>query len=376
MSTFWLPFRLHFLTRTSFCGGAAAAATIIQLAKSTNVDAIDSFTNELVIRKALKWKILQQKITETNEITTSPIPQGSAEPIAILVTPPSSTSSISSQFRQSAQKFFNDIQQLRDVDLCIAFETLTQFHIDHLLVSALYDEKKKNFYSIIDQCIQHGKTPSERVALDVLTYLCNIGDLLYTDSFVKHCCLHLPELAAAQLNFDHFIARCKWKQGNSDAAVKLLEQTYGNAVKAAAAAAANKCYGVTVAVVQGIFREFIEETIEHKSEAVLVAIKHVAIALSDRYAEHQVLVCVWKCCFLSSWFSDQQQSNELFGKYAAIRHVVGANTSIMAYQLLQKHDTDAVYRLIELLLRFHMKPECKICLGFLFEYQCKILLLL
>lgn len=43
----------------------------------------------------------------------------------------------------------------------------------------------------------------------------------------------------------------------------------------------------------------------------------------------------------------------------------------MAYTLLQDHNVDAVHRLIELLLRFDMRQECRRCLGFLFEYQCK-----
>lgn len=373
MSTFLLPFRLHFLTPRTSCG---AAITIIQLAKSTNVDAIDSFTNDLVVRKALKWKILQEKITEptANVDPPPPPPHSFAEPIAVIVTPPQSSlmsaTTISHQFRQSAQKFFSDIQQLRDVDLGIAFETLNQFHIDHLLASALYDERKKHFYSIIDQCIQFGKIPSERVALDVVTYLSSIGNLLYTDRFVQHCKIHLPELSVAQLNFDHLIARCKWKHGNSDGALKLLELTYTNAVKAASAAS-EKPLQTILPLVQGIFREFVEETVEHKSEAVLVAITNVAVMLSRQFDDHQVLFSVWKCCFLSGWFSDQQRATELFSDHVAIRKNVGANTSIMVYQLLQKHNTDAVYRFIELLLRFHMKPECRVCLGFLFEYQCE-----
>lgn len=45
-------------------------------------------------------------------------------------------------------------------------------------------------------------------------------------------------------------------------------------------------------------------------------------------------------------------------------------TSAMAYTLLQDHKVDAVHRLIELLLRFDMRQECRRCLSFLFEYQC------
>lgn len=44
-------------------------------------------------------------------------------------------------------------------------------------------------------------------------------------------------------------------------------------------------------------------------------------------------------------------------------------TSLMCYTLLQEHNVDAVHRLIELLLQFDMKNNCRTALGILFDYQ-------
>lgn len=45
---------------------------------------------------------------------------------------------------------------------------------------------------------------------------------------------------------------------------------------------------------------------------------------------------------------------------------------MLTYTLLKAHNLDAVHRFIELLLKYDMKNECKICLSFLFDYQCKL----
>lgn len=47
-------------------------------------------------------------------------------------------------------------------------------------------------------------------------------------------------------------------------------------------------------------------------------------------------------------------------------------TSLMCYTLLQEHKVESVYRLIELLLKFGMRNDCRTCLSFLFDYQCKV----
>lgn len=348
---------LHPLFRCSSSASLLVLQSTIKLSnknKSTTADSIDSFTNDLVVRKSLKWQILQQKIA----------PMPSSQPIkpipTAIITVPNET--LSHQFRSKAQKLISEISSLSDVDLCIEFDTLTQYHIDHLLLSALFDEKKKNFYAIIDQCILFKKGPSERVAFDVLRYLSDRGDLMYTKLFIELCSQTLPSVYKENFQFDHLLAKCMWKQGNADGGLRLLACVY---VKVTALKDSQ-----ILVLIRQIFQEIVEETVGKKSEAVLVAVTSVATELSESFNEHQVLAYVWKSCFLSGWFCDQQQAVLLFEVHAPIRAIVGDSVSMTAYKLLQNHNTDAVYRLIELLLKFDMKNECKICLGFLFEYQC------
>lgn len=277
--------------------------SLFLLQKSTNIDAIDSFTNELVVRKTLKWELLQQKLTAR--------PQAIAQDTEAL----QSDSSITNKLTDTAKKLIHDINSLRDVDLCIEVEKLNQYQIDHLITSALFDEKKRNFFEIINQCIQFEKMPSDVVVLDVLRYLSERGDLKTITKFIDLCSNENRTMFDENIEFNHFKAKCLWRVGNSDGALSLLKNLYSMW------STVTQNQDVSVSI-RGIFREIVQETVQQKSEAVLVAVTKVASHLSKTCAEHQILVYIWQSCFLSTWFSDQQFAISLFHEHLVIREVI------------------------------------------------------
>lgn len=283
------------------------------LQKSTNIDAIDSFTNELVVRKTLKWELLQQKLANSTKssIRVSPLTKDETE----VQRASSKDESITKQFRNSAKQLLQDISSLGDVELCIEVENLNQYQIDHLLTSSLFEEKNRNFYEIIKQCVQYEKIPSDMVVLDVLRYLSEQGDLNTIINFIDLCSQQNRAMFDEHIEFDHFKAKCLWRLGNSDGALSLLQNLYSNWNSVTR----NEDLSYSV---RGIFREIVEETVEQKSEAVLITLTKVASHLSKMFAEHQILVYIWQSCFLSSWFSDQQFAIQLFDEYTVIREII------------------------------------------------------
>ena len=267
---------------------------ILTLRKSTNVDAIDSFTNNLVEQKALKWELNKYKQKQIQEQKQQ------------LLLP--------KKFNETARQFLHEISKLRDVELCLELKNLNQFQIDNLITNSLLEENKTNFYAIIDQIMKFEKLPSQLVTLHVLQQLAETGDLVTIVKFIDLCKQDDESFWNTHGEFSHYRARCLWVQENSDLALKLLKETYSKGV------GSNE---VLRSAVREVFRKIIEETVEHKSEAVLIALKNVAIDLSTHYNEQHVLAYIWKSCFLSTWFSDQKIASELFANNILLRSIVG-----------------------------------------------------
>lgn len=288
---------LHLLQK-SFLLQATGKNTIILLmqlnqkySSSSNViDAIDCFTNNLVEQKTLKWHIYKQQLNHNQHFT------------------------MSYEFKNTARKFFEDLHNLRDIDLCIDVVNLNQQQIDHLLSQALADEKKKHFDSFITQCIEYRKIPSDDVFLIVLQYLREVGDVASVDKLIELCKLENNSLFKNHAEFGHYRARSLWVQGNSDGAIQLLKTVYsGNCTNAK-----------VIKELREIFRQIIVETVENKSQAVLIGIGKVAEYLCNVYREQHVLAYIWKSCFLSEWVSDQIMAQAFFDKHKELRNIVGS----------------------------------------------------
>lgn len=289
------PFKLSILVLPSISSGQA---------KSTNVDAIDSFTNDLVSRKSLKWKQVQDKVLSSQEAIKQ------APPIATTT----SVDSFSSQWRTSAVKLLQELTSLRDVELELDLRKLNQHQIDHLLINALLEERKKNFFAIVDQCCRVQRIPSDKVVFEVLDFLSQLGDLEHIDAVAQLASMANADLFHNHDGFSHFRARCIWHQGHAEQALQQLRQSYSRMRSL-------RLVQMPTHII-GIFREVVDDTVMRQNEQVLEAVVESAQFLSDVFGENQVLAFVWQACFLSDLFSDQQRAAQMFGDNEEVRMAV------------------------------------------------------
>lgn len=271
--------------------------------KSTNVDAIDSFTNDLVTRKSAKWKQVQQKIL-TKDTIIAPIGNVKADQLKLPM-----VDKFTGQWRNSAVKLLQELTNLRDVELELDLRKLTQKQVDHLLINAMLDDRKKNFYEIVEQCIQVRRLPSELVVFDVLNFFTQSGELKRIEDFARLIQTANEDLFFRHDGFSHFRARCLWQQGHSAMALDELKKSYTNM-------RALRLIQMPVTLLR-FFREVVEDTVEQRQndgEELLRLLMDTAQHLSNVFGENQVLTFVWQSCFLSDLFNDQQMAVQMFGE--------------------------------------------------------------
>lgn len=253
--------------------------------KSTYIDTIDSFTTNLVDRKTLKWEIKREKLHQKSSHLCAPIPK---------------------QFSITAKQFIRQIANLKDVRLEMNFVNMSKDQIDQLFRSAIYDDCRAYVYELIDECRHHTKLPSESVIHEICMYLIKSLDLdtlqQFTEFCDKNCCSRC---------FSYYNGLCLWKLGRYQASLELLKDKYsqvnGNKDKIA---------------ICNIFDLIVNETVDQKSEAVLVALTNVAKYILEQHNDPIVLNFLWQNTFQSNWYSDQQLANQLYVDYEEVRKMV------------------------------------------------------
>jgi len=78
---------------------------------------------------------------------------------------------------------------------------------------------------------------------------------------------------------------------------------------------------------------------------------------------------IWKLAFTSTWFSDQNLSLSIFHDYKDLREVIAKGSLRFCREFLKNNNTEPVYRLIELFLKYNQKEACENCLNLLFNYH-------
>lgn len=253
---------------------------IAALSKSTYIDTIDSFTNNLVDRKTLKWEVNRDKIEKTSML------------------PP-----ISKQFSIAAKQIVRQIASLNSAKLGIDFANLSQDHIDQLVRSAIFEDNQSYVHEMIDECRHHSKLPSDRVVQELCLYLVKHLDLNTLKMLIK-----IDEVLAKK--YGCYVGLCLWKLGNYQAGLELLRSKFNEATDSQAA------------TIRSVFELIVSETVEQKSEAILVALTRTAVCLFEKHGDLFVLSQLWRCSFQSNWYSDQQLADQLFDQYEEVRQAV------------------------------------------------------
>ncbi|EDW58704.1 uncharacterized protein [Drosophila virilis] len=312
-----------------------------QRKSSTQLDAIDCFTNELVNRKTQKWEELREN----------------------LMKPVVEDSNYGGNFGQNvglmSKGMMSDLKTLRSPQLGLDIRSLSQPQLDNLLLATLEIKNKVDFLYLIRQCVRWQQLPCNEVFISCLKYLSSLGRIQQLESLTETC-RHLKHpFASTYSDLAPFKAIALWHNGNSDVALMTLHRGYGGSL--------NTEEGRRM--IRVAFRTIVEETLAQKSEAVLVSLIEVA---RDIYREHKdifVVACVWKQCFASDWFCDQKSAGELFEHYKELQQLVDRRASPLCSSFLSRHNIDAVHRLIEVFLQHNQRTACGNCLSLLFNYQ-------
>ncbi|KAM8713063.1 hypothetical protein ACLKA7_013388 [Drosophila subpalustris] len=315
-----------------------------QRKSSSQSDAIDCFTNELVNRKTQKWEELRDNLMK-------PVSEDAA------------ANKGSSNFGQNvglmSKGMVNDLKQLRSPQLGLDIRSLSQPQLDNLLLATLEVKNKVDFLYLIRQCVRWQQLPCNEVLISCLKYLSGLGRMQQLDSLAETCRQTKHPFASIYSDLAPFKAIALWHNGNADVALMTLHRGYGGSL--------NSEEGRRM--IRTAFRTIAEETLAQKSEAVLISLTEVARAIHREHKDIFVLALVWKQCFASTWFSDQKSAEELFEHYKELQQLVERRASPLCSSFLSRHNVDAVHRLIEVFLQHNQRIACSSCLSLLFNYQ-------
>ncbi|XP_037955465.1 uncharacterized protein LOC119685295 [Teleopsis dalmanni] len=310
--------------------------------KSNQLDAIDCFTNDLVHSKTKKWEEMRENVMKNKKCDTS-----------------ASTTSFSQTIGLMSKGVISDFETLRSPQLGLDIRILSQAQLDNLLTSTLEIKNKIDFLYLIRQCIRWKQLPSAEVLLNCLRYLSTLCRLQQIEAFEEICSETGHPLVKVYAGFAAFKAMAMWRSGSSDTAIATLHLGYRDTVD----------FEEGRRMIRNVFRNIAEETLTKKSEAVLVKLMDVARSIYDEHRDIFIVACVWKQCFASNWFCDQKSAADLFEHYKELQQLVGRRSASLCSSFLNRHNIDAVHRLIEAFLQYKQDAACAECLSLLFNYQ-------
>lgn len=266
-----------------------------QRKSSTQLDAIDCFTNELVNRKTQKWGELRESLMK---------PTGEEANYG--------GSSFGQNVGLMSKGMMSDLKTLRSPQLGLDIRSLSQPQLDNLLLATLEVKNKLDFLYLIRQCVRWQQLPCNEVFISCLKYLSSLGRMQQLESLAETCRQLNHPFATMYSDLAPFKAIALWHNGNSDVALMTLHRGYGGSL--------NTEEGRRM--IRVAFRTIVEETLAQKSEAVLVSLMEVARAIHNEHKDIFVVACVWKQCFASDWFSDQKSAGELFEHHKELQQLV------------------------------------------------------
>ncbi|XP_055919839.1 uncharacterized protein LOC129951623 [Eupeodes corollae] len=309
------------------------------LHKSTQIDAIDSFTNELVTKKTKKWESLRENLMKSD---------GRSSP----------TPSFGQTVVLAKKGVIQDLESIRSPELGLDIRSLSRAQLDNLLLSTLQIKNKVDFLYLIKQCIAWRLLPSKDVLIECLKYLSTLRKTQQIEDFIEICKLQKNPLLKIYGGLAPFKAMAMWRSGSSEGALRTLEQGYSNCKDDEGRR-----------MIRIAFKTISEETLETKSDAVLVGLTKLAKKIYEEQKDIFGLACVWKACFASEWFSDQKTAANLFEEYEELHGLIGRRSQSLCSSFLRQKNVDAVHRLIELFLQYKQHESCSNCLSLLFNYQ-------
>lgn len=303
--------------------------------KSTNVDVLDVFTTQILEKK----NSTTAKVAKRKETTETP--------------------------HSDRSNFWKEIvsktQAMIDSTKVLIVDDWNQTDIDDYLIVSMDCGDRKTFNELIEQILISKRLPSEAVILRVLCHLCDDSDhSMSTVSRLIDVCQEMNlAFYANNMEFAPFLSQYLWKLEHFDDALNTLNSIYNTTNK------------VSKSLILRNYRQIIYDCVKNHDEIVRDKVIANAAQINEKHKDTTLLNYVWRDCFFSVLFRNQQKANELFAIHDEIRQAISKDIGWIALNLLQQHNVDAMHRLIEQCLAANMKREVGICLTSLFDYHCK-----
>lgn len=289
------------------------------------IDALDTFTTQLLRRKTDRWEHIRVKKKMNN-------------------TKPCST--VLQQTSLSKEDYILDISNFIEDEL------------NDLIIKAENEDNYKLLDYIFTQCVKYEKCPTGAALQKLLSFFAQSGD---KDSIKRFQILAEkinPEQYELNAKFLHYLAEAIWTRGNVQESLKLFEEVYEN-------------YVFLRRKIKLMIKFMIVNVISDHSEATLVVIINFTEDIATKYDDYFPLACIWQACFISEWYSDQCKAAEILERHEKLCHHISNRIHFVVNTALKSHRTEVVHRLFELLLKYDMKIHYNFILQSLFNYRCK-----
>ncbi|XP_031328322.1 uncharacterized protein LOC116159482 [Photinus pyralis] len=254
-------------------------------------------------------------------------------------------------------------QNLRSSPLSIKFATKQSVAIDvtavdGVLRDALEVDDKDCITSALDECMKFRVLPDMANLLQAFSFFAHAGDKAMVLKLIELSKLLNEDTLVQYSYFKHYLAEATWAKGNVSEAILLFEEVY-----------AKNLY--LRRRIRSMLNSLVSDSIRGRSEAVLLLILSFAKRLGEIYKDFYPLACIWRCCILSEWFTDQSIALELLEHNEDLRKIVTKHVPIIVYVALREHQLDLVYRILEVLLRCESKAHYATIIEMLFDYRVK-----
>lgn len=299
------------------------------LSKSTQIDAIDAFTKNLIENKKLKWQIFYTKFNENtkiyaeydnNEIKNSKIQfnnknlekysrkqkQGEND-IHNLKRLNNNKLQINNNFITTLDQ---QIYQQNNKEININLKELNKLQLDALFEKFCMEENNKyDLNLLLNECLKLKLLPSYEIIEFCLKELSLKGNIQYIDDIIEFCkinCLESNKWILTKIS--SFKGLSLWKIGKVENALDTLLKGHPNLMEL------NRNQYKEYELFYWAFKEIINDTFSNKSEAILILLIKTANLIYERYNDIYIISWIWKRCFISEWYSDQKLAKEILKK--------------------------------------------------------------
>ena len=284
------------------------------------VDIMDEFTSQLMQRKIGKW---DQKKRKYDAFLETPTPK-------------------------LEDKQTNTVtEKVRPDNLGLMFQNL------------LDNEDTEGVVQLIKSCVKHNAAPPATAVINIASVCAHSGERDTLVQLQELCQRHHPQLLKENSQFRDFLAQAVWVRGDVSKALEMFEDVYRE----------NAYLRRRIRL---MLKYLIADLVTNGSEAALGNMISFSERIVKDFQDFFPLACVWQGCFLSEWFTDQRVALELLEKHNGLCKSVINRIPYVVFISLKCHRTEVVYRLLEILLKYRMKPQYSSVLGSLLDYQCKI----